>query len=149
MASRAGATDDGHYSSYNFEQWFNGDGGSDSKSHDDDNSEVLPEDKEYMKAIANRVPKGPSDCNRGMYVWPSTVGPKHNERRGKGRAAPKLCKRPQGSGSLSGRVFLAFKGFLRCVGGTKNPRVPPFSKIEEKTISHVATLSQNASSRHT
>ena len=61
-----------------------------------DNSEVLGEDKEYMKAIANRVPIGPSDCNRGMYVWPSTVGPKANERRGKGRAAPKLCKRPQG-----------------------------------------------------
>ena len=38
-----------------------------------------------MKDIANRVPIGPSDCNRGMYVWPSTVGPKPNERRSKGR----------------------------------------------------------------
>ena len=47
-----------------------------------------------MKAIANRVKMGQSDCNRGMYVWPSTVGPKPNERRSKGRAAPKLCKRP-------------------------------------------------------
>ena len=27
VASRAGATVDGHYSSYNFEQWVNGDGG--------------------------------------------------------------------------------------------------------------------------
>ena len=68
VASRAGATVDGHNSSYNFEQWVNGDGGYDSESHDDDNSEVLAEDKEYMKAIANRVPIGPSDCNRGMYV---------------------------------------------------------------------------------
>ena len=48
--SRAGATVDGHQSSYNFEQWVNGDGGQDSESHDDDNSEVLAEDKEYMKA---------------------------------------------------------------------------------------------------
>ena len=27
VASRAGATVDGHYSSYHFEQWVNGDGG--------------------------------------------------------------------------------------------------------------------------
>ena len=76
VASRAGATVDGNYSSYNFEQWVNGDDGQDSESHDDDNAEVLAEDKEYAKATANRVPTGPSDCNRGMYVWPSTVGPK-------------------------------------------------------------------------
>ena len=49
-----------------------------------------------MNAIANRVPIGPSDCNRGMYVWPSTAGSKPNERRSKGRAAPKLCKRLSG-----------------------------------------------------
>ena len=53
-----------------------------------------------MKAIANRVPVGPSDSNRGMYVWPSTVGPKANEWRSKGRAAPKLCKRPQACGPV-------------------------------------------------
>ena len=70
----------------------------DSESHDDGNSEVLAEDKEYIKAIANRVPTGPSDCYRGMYVWPSNVGPKPKERRSKSRAAPKLGKRPQGSG---------------------------------------------------
>ena len=56
-----------------------------------------PRDKECMKANANRVPIGPSDCKRGMYVWLSTVGPIPNERRSQGRAAPKLCKRPQGS----------------------------------------------------
>ena len=53
-----------------------------------------------MKAVANRVATGPSDCNRGMCVWPSTVGPKPNERRSEGRATPKLCKRPQGSGPV-------------------------------------------------
>ena len=53
-----------------------------------------------MKAIANRVPIGPSDCDRGMFVGPSTVGPKANERRSKGRAVPKLCKRPQGCGPV-------------------------------------------------
>ena len=70
-----------------------------------------------MKAIANRVPIGPSDCNRGMYVWPSIVGPKANERRSKGLAAPETLQTTtgvwasgQGSGSLSGRVFLAHKG---------------------------------------
>ena len=89
---------DGHCSSYNYEQRDDGDGGQDCESHDDDNSEVLAEDKEHLKANANRVPTGPSDCNRGMYVWPSTVGPKPNERRSQGRAVPKLCKRPQGSG---------------------------------------------------
>ena len=98
MASRAGATVDGHESSYSYEQWGDDDGGHDCESHDDDNSEVLAEDKGYRKANANRVPIGPSDCNRGMYVWPSTVGPKPSERRSQGRAAPKLCKRPQGPG---------------------------------------------------
>ena len=28
-----------------------------------------------MKAIANRVPVAPSDCNRGMYVWPWAPSP--------------------------------------------------------------------------
>ena len=51
-----------------------------------------------MKANANRVPIGPSDCNRGMYVWPSTADPKPNERRSQGWAAPKTYKRTQGSG---------------------------------------------------
>ena len=82
------------------EQWVNG---------DDDNSEVLAKDKEHMKAIANRVPTGPSDCNSGMCVGPSTVGPKPNERRSKGRAAPKLCKRPQ-------THCPGPQGFVRCVG---------------------------------
>ena len=59
MASRAGATVDGHYSSKNYEQWSDGDGGQECESHDDDNSEVLAVDKEYMKANANRVPRGP------------------------------------------------------------------------------------------
>ena len=98
MAPRAGATVDDHESSYNFEQWVNGDGGGDSESHDDDNSEVLVEDKEYMKAIANRVPTGPSDCNCGMCeCGRAPWAPNPHERRSKGRAAPKLCKRPQGS----------------------------------------------------
>ena len=39
-----------------------------------------------------------------VFVHPAvemlTVGPKHNERRSKGRAAPKLCKRPHGSGPV-------------------------------------------------
>ena len=68
---------------------------------------MLAEDKEYMKAIANRVPIGPSYCNRGMHVWPSTVGPKNpNERRSKGRTTPKFCKRPQGSGPVDARKTL-------------------------------------------
>ena len=70
------------------------------QDYDDDNSEVLAKDSEHMKANANRVPIGPSDCNRGMYVWPSTVGPKPDERRSKGRAVPKLCKQPQGCGPV-------------------------------------------------
>ena len=89
-----------------------GDGGQDCESHDDDNSEVLAEDKEHVEANANRVPVGPSDCNRGMFVWPSTVNPMRgiakdgrprniaNDHRGLG----------QGCGSLSGRMFLAHKG---------------------------------------
>ena len=91
-----------------------------------------------MKAIANRVPIGPSDCNRGMYVWPSTVGPKANERRSKGRAAPKLCKRPQvwasgqGSGSLGGRMFLAHKGSCDALRKRKTHVCHPFRKIEVK-----------------
>ena len=126
MASRAGATVDGHHSSKNYEQWGDDDDGQDCESHDDDNSEVLAEDKrKYMKANANRVPMGPSDCNRGMYVWPSTVGPKPNERRSKERAAQKLCKRPQGSGpgdrgqevSVGARVP-GPQGFVRFVGET-------------------------------
>ena len=68
VASRAGATVDGHDSSYNYEQWRDGDGGQDGESPDDDNSEVLAEDKEYMKANANRVRIGSSDCNREMYT---------------------------------------------------------------------------------
>ena len=75
VASSAGATVDGHYNSYYYEQWCDGDGGQDCESHDDDNCGVLAEDKEYMKANANRVPMGPSDCYRGMFVWPSTVDP--------------------------------------------------------------------------
>ena len=111
VASRAGANVDGHHSSCNYD-------GLDSESHDDDNSEVLAEDKEYMKANANRVPKGPSDCNRGMYVWLSTVGLKQNERRSQGRPSPKLCKRPQGSGSVDRAHVPGPQGFLRCVGET-------------------------------
>ena len=122
MASRAGATVDGHCSSYNFEQWVNGDGGSDSESHDDDDSEVLAKDKEHMKAIASRVPTRPSDCNRGMYVWPSTVGPKPNERRSKGRAARNFANdhRVWASGQGSGRWahVPGPQGLLRCVGET-------------------------------
>ena len=83
---------DGHYSSYNYELWGEGDGGQDCESHDDDISEVLAEDKEYMKANANRVPMEPSDCNRGMYVWASTVGPEPNEKRKPRWAAPKLVR---------------------------------------------------------
>ena len=119
MASRAGATVDGHCSSYNFEQWVNGDGGSDSESHDD----VLA-DKEYTKAIANRVPKGPCDCNRGMCVWPSTVGPKPNERRSKGRAARNFANDHRGLGQWTGVWKSQWahvpgpQGFLRCVGET-------------------------------
>ena len=76
-----------------------------------------------MKAIANRVPIGPSDWNRGMHVWPSTVGPKANERRRKGRAAPKLCKRPQGCGPVDRGLEVSVdvpgpQGFLRCVEET-------------------------------
>ena len=101
-----------------FEQWVNGDGGQDCESHEDDNSEVLAEDKEHMKAIANRVPIGTSDCNRGMYVWPSIVLPKPNVRRSQGRAAPKLCKRPQESGPRD-------KGLEVSVGACSWPtRVP-------------------------
>ena len=37
-----------------------------------------------------------------MFEWPSTVGPKPDERRSKGRAVPKLCKRPQGLGQWTG-----------------------------------------------
>ena len=37
VASRAGATVDGHCTSYDFEQWVNGDDGQDSESYDDDN----------------------------------------------------------------------------------------------------------------
>ena len=59
VASRAGVTVDGHHSSYDFEQWVSGDGGDDSESHDDGNSEVLAEDKEYYeghrKPSANRA----------------------------------------------------------------------------------------------
>ena len=61
-----------------------------------------------MKAIASRVLIGPSDCNRVMYVWPSTVGPKANERRSKGRAALKLLQtttRVWTSGQESGWEF--------------------------------------------
>ena len=124
MASRAGATVDGHCRSYNFEQWVNGDGGSDSESHDDDDSEVLAKDKEHMKAIANRVPKGPCDCNRGMCVWPSTVGPKPNERRSKGRAARNFANDHKGLGQWTGVWKSQWahvpgpQGLLRCVGET-------------------------------
>ena len=95
-----------------------------SESPDDDNSEVLAEDKEYMKTISSRVPIRPSDCNRGMYVWPSTVGSKPNEKRSKRSGGPKLCKRPQGpgpvdrSGSLSGRMFLANKSSCDALGNS-------------------------------
>ena len=44
------------------------------------------------------TPTMSSDCNGGMHVRPRTVGLKSIERRSQGRAAPKLCKRPQASG---------------------------------------------------
>ena len=93
-----------------------------SESHDDDNSEVLAEDKEYMKTISNRVPIRPSDCNRGMYVWPSTVGPKPKERRSKRSGGPETLQTTTGSGpvdrsgSLSGRMFLAHKSSCDALG---------------------------------
>ena len=81
-------------------------------------------DKEYTKAIANRVPKGPCDCNRGMCVWPSTVGPKPNERRSKGRAARNFANDHRGLGQRTGVWKSQWahvpgpQGFLRCVGET-------------------------------
>ena len=79
-----------------------------------------------MKTIANRVPIGHSDCNRGMYVWPSTVGPKPNERRSKGRAATKLCKRPQGSGPVD-------KGLEVSVGACSWPTRVPAMRLGKRT----------------
>ena len=95
-----------------------------SESHDDDNSEVLAEDTEYMKTISNRVPIRPSDCNRGMYVWPSTVGPKPNERRSKWSGGPETLQTTTGtgpvdrSGCLNGRMFLANKSSCDALGNS-------------------------------
>ena len=93
-----------------------------SESHDDDNSGVLAEDKEYMKTISNRVPIRPSDCNRGMYVWPSTVGPKPKERRSKRSGGPETLQTTTGAWA-SGQVWKSQwahvpgpQEFLRCVG---------------------------------
>ena len=76
-----------------------------------------------MKAIANRVPTRPCDCNRGMYVWPSTVGPKPNERRSKGRAARNFANDHRGLGQWTGvlevsagRMFLGHKGSCDALG---------------------------------
>ena len=86
-------------------------------------------------------------CNRGMYVWPSTVGPRHNERRGQGLAAPKLCKRPRGSGlgdrSLQVSVgACSWSTMVRAIRVEKRTRSASWPSVKTQNAKKESSLSR-------